>query len=81
LQIAGAAYKSSQLREPMIMDTLAAAQAELGKFDEALATQKQAIEKARALRNDALVAELEKHAEAYAKKQPFRDARLKPEQK
>jgi len=65
----------------MIMDTLAAAQAESGKFDEALATEKQAIEKAKALGNTALVTELEKHAEAYAKKQPYRDARLTPEKK
>jgi F0F1-type ATP synthase membrane subunit b/b' len=81
MRIASTAYKTSQLREPMIMDTLAAAQAELGKFDEALATQKQAIEKAKALGHDALVAEIEKHAEAYAKNQPYRDERLKPEQK
>jgi hypothetical protein len=77
-RIAGAALKTSELREPMLIDTVAAALAEAGNFDKAIEIQKEAIVKAKALGDPKLVAELEKHAEAYEKKQPFRDSRLSP---
>jgi len=73
--IATAALRIAELREPLLIDTVAAAQAADGKFGDAVATQKRAIEIARALGNGKLVQEFEKHAEGYAREEPFREDR------
>ena len=53
------------------LDTLAAAYAELGQFDKALATQREAL--ALADGNEDLVRELNRHLGAYAQGQPWRE--------
>ncbi len=53
------------------LDTLAAAYAELGQFDEALATQREAL--ALAAGDEALVQELNRHLGAYAQGRPWRE--------
>jgi protein O-mannosyl-transferase len=54
--------------------TLAAAYAEVGRFSDAVATAQQAIELARATRNEGLIADLEKNIAAYRLNQPLRSA-------
>ena len=53
------------------LDTLAAAYAELGQFDKALATQREAL--ALAAGNEDLVRELNRHLGAYAQGRPWRE--------
>ena len=53
------------------LDTLAAAYAELGQFDKALATQREAL--ALAAGDEALVRELNRHLDAYAQGRPWRE--------
>lgn len=54
------------------LDTLAAAYAELGRFDEAITTQQAAIEAVEA-ENDDLRAELQRHLDAYQAGKPWRE--------
>ena len=42
--LAAAAYKVTREREPIFLDTLAASQAASGQFEQALASQKRAVE-------------------------------------
>ena len=53
------------------LNTLAAAYAELGQFDKAVATQREAL--ALAAGNEAMVRELNRHLGAYSKGQPWRE--------
>ncbi len=57
---------------PRPLDILAAAYAELGRFDEARAVQEDALSAARSAGNTALVAELERRAALYASNTPYR---------
>lgn len=52
--------------------TLAAAYAEVGRFNDAISTAQQAIELAKATRNDGLAADLERNITAYESNQPIR---------
>jgi tetratricopeptide (TPR) repeat protein len=70
--LAGGAYQTSREREPLFLDTMAAAQAQTGDFKGALATQQRAIEVARAIGNDKLVAELEKRLKPYSEGRAYR---------
>ena len=55
------------------LDTLAAAQAEAGKFDAAIATAREAASLARAHQETQLMGEIERHISLYEMGQPFRD--------
>ncbi|MBI5364572.1 MAG: tetratricopeptide repeat protein, partial [Planctomycetes bacterium] len=57
------------------LDVLAAAQAENGRFDDALATVRRAITVAESQRNAGLVQALRGREAAYAQRKPFRTAR------
>ena len=70
LQLALKANK--KLVDPRHIDTLAAAYAENGKFDEAIATEKTAIELVK-YTDDQLQKAMEKRLELYKAKRPFRD--------
>jgi Flp pilus assembly protein TadD len=72
-QIAQAALKVAELRQPLLLDTMAAASAAEGDFAGAVATQERAIASANTLGNSKLVSELRKHAASYAKKEPLRE--------
>ena len=63
-------------KDPLILDTLAAAYAEAGRFPEAVRTENQAIEAARARSKSSLVTTLEAHLELYQANQPLMDNSL-----
>ncbi len=65
-------------RDPTGLDTLAAALAELGRFEEAGRTITQAIELAEAQQDSALVEKLRQRLQLYASSRPFRDPALGP---
>src|SRR5205807_849301 len=56
----------------IVLRTLAAAYAEVDRFNDAIAAAQQAIEIARATGNDALVADLERNISAYRSNHPLR---------
>jgi Flp pilus assembly protein TadD len=61
-------------QSPQILDTLAAALAENGRFDEAVQTAKQACQLAVAQTNPALVTALQKRIELYQSRSPYHEA-------
>jgi tetratricopeptide (TPR) repeat protein len=70
--IAERALEISRRREPMLLDTVAAAQAEAGNFEDAIVTEKRAIELAKAIQDEKLVGLLEGHLAGFQRKQPVR---------
>ena len=56
-----------------VLDTLAAAYAEAGSWDEATATARRAIELAKAAKDDALAGQIEAHLKLFEQQQPLRD--------
>jgi hypothetical protein len=72
-RLAKAAFEMNRGRMPLSLDTLAAAHAEAGKFDEALRTQEQAIALAKEIGDEKLVAELEKRLAPYRDGKPYRE--------
>jgi tetratricopeptide (TPR) repeat protein len=73
LRLAEKACQLTQNKEHTYVDTLAAAYAELGRFDEAIKTQQEAIQLAQQAEQPENVAEYEKRLKLYEQKQPFRD--------
>ncbi|MGO8697772.1 MAG: tetratricopeptide repeat protein [Limisphaerales bacterium] len=70
------ATRASQLTgggNPIILHTLAAAYAETGRYGEAKATARHALELAVAQNNDGLIAKLEKEIKLYEANRPVRD--------
>jgi len=59
--------------KPRYLDTLAAAQAEMGQFREAVETVRQAVELARDAQDEATAAEIEKRIPLYERGEPFRE--------
>ena len=59
----------------IVLRTLAAAYAEVGRFSDAITTAQQAIEIARASGNEGLATDLEKNIAAYQSNQPIRSGR------
>ena len=57
---------------PVILHTLAAAYAEVGKFDDAIRTTRNAIEVAQAKGREAMVAELNEELQQYQARKPMR---------
>jgi tetratricopeptide (TPR) repeat protein len=59
----------------IVLRTLAAAYAETGRFNDAIAAAQQAIEVSRATGNDGLIVDLERSIAAYQSNQPVRSGR------
>ncbi|NWK54947.1 ASPIC/UnbV domain-containing protein [Verrucomicrobiaceae bacterium N1E253] len=72
LRCATRAVELSQYQEPGYLDTLAAAYAELGKFDQAIKIARQALPLAKKQANASLVQSLQKAVSLYANRQPMR---------
>jgi protein O-mannosyl-transferase len=59
-------------RQPTLLDTLAAAYAEVGRFDDAVLTAQRALDRARSFGNTNLAAEIGARIHLYQKHQPYR---------
>ena len=73
VQFAEAANQMTQYKYPDMVDTLAAAYAEAGRFSEALATARRALELARAAGKADLARDIEKRIALYQQGQAYRD--------
>jgi tetratricopeptide (TPR) repeat protein len=73
LRLAEKACKLTNNRQHMYVDTLAAAYAELGRFDEAVKTMQQAIELVKQTDDKENLAAYEERLKLYEQKQPYRD--------
>jgi tetratricopeptide (TPR) repeat protein len=73
LRLALQACHATQSRQPEFLDALAAAQAELGQFAEAVATAKQALALAAASPRPDLAQQIRQRLHLYENRQPFRD--------
>jgi tetratricopeptide (TPR) repeat protein len=78
VKFAETALQLSSGKQPEYWDTLAAAQAEAGNFKEAVAAGEKALEQARALRADDLVAGIQQRLELYKKGIPYHAAAQRP---
>ena len=67
------ACKITQFKEPVMIGTLAAAYAEAGRFDEAVATARKARELALAAGRQGLADENQKLIQLFSARQPYRD--------
>jgi tetratricopeptide (TPR) repeat protein len=74
IELARKACQLSQWKEPLYLDTLAAAYAEIGDFDKAIAHQKKALEDTEYEKRYG--AEGRKRLELYSQKTPYRDSAL-----
>lgn len=81
VRLAEKAAAESQHQAPAILDTLAGAYAETGRFDEALSTARQAIALAGAAGQRPLNKEIERHLRLYEKRLPFRTTFQMPHDK
>ncbi len=66
------ASKVTDPKQPTLLDTLAAAYAEVGRFDDALRTAQTALDRARSFGNTNLATEIEARLQLYQKQQPYR---------
>lgn len=73
LRLAKQALAQKGRPEPEILDTLAAAQAELGRFAIAVSTAERAVDEARRRGNEALAATVAGRARTYARGRPYRE--------
>jgi tetratricopeptide (TPR) repeat protein len=73
VRLAEKACKLTENREHGLLDTLAAAYAELGRFDDAVKTQQEAIKLAQEADNQESVKIYEERLKLYEQRQPFRD--------
>ena len=73
LELAKRACELSKWQDAEYIDTLAAAEAEVGKFDDAVKYEQQAIDATKAANANA--SDLEKHMSFYLKQKPFRDVK------
>lgn len=74
VRLAERACKATDFREPTFLNTLAAAYAEAGRFDEAIQTLRKVIPHASATQNQELVNDLERRLELYeARRRPGPD--------
>lgn len=70
--LATRACQATGYQDPRVLDTLAAAHAEAGEFDEAVETAQQAIDLAKGRELSALADEISLRLELYRAKQPYR---------
>lgn len=73
LRLARQGFEASRRMTPVFLDSVAAAHASAGRFDEALAAQRQAVEFARPLGDAKLLASMETRAALYAEKKPYHE--------
>ena len=78
--LAQRAVKLSGGREPAILDTLAAAYAEAGRFSEAVKTAQKAIDLATQQNRQTLAASIKARRQLYEAKTPFRELSSAPSQ-
>jgi len=78
LVYAGKAAALAGAAQPVVLDTLALALAEAGRFDEAVAIEKQAAELARAGGQNEDAAAMQQRLELYKKHQPWRESFRQP---
>jgi Flp pilus assembly protein TadD len=74
--LAERANELSERRDPGLLDTLAAAYAEAGRFPEAIATVREGISLAVSAGSKALAQELEKRQELYEQEKPYREIQV-----
>ena len=65
--------RASNSLDPGFLNTLAAAYAETGRFDEAIANGEKAVQMAREVRQNQLVQQFVNCLEFYRRRQPYRD--------
>lgn len=73
VEISEHAVSVTRAMNPTVLDTLAAALAEVGRFDDALDAADRAISLARRLDDPAFVARIEKRRALYAEHEPYRE--------
>ena len=76
--LAGAALEYSGPRRSWVLDTLAAAHAELGQFASATNFANQAASWARSANDPALAAEISRRLELYRQRKPYREPPRNP---
>ena len=64
----------TQQKHPQILDTLAAAYAAVGQFDEAVKIARRAIAQAKAAQKDELAEEIQGRLDLYSRRQPYRES-------
>ena len=73
VELAQHAFRTSDVAEPMILDTLAAAYAEAGLFPEAVRWAREAIYLAKRQKNEAMAASVEARMRLYQARTPYRE--------
>ena len=73
VEFATRAAELTHRNAPNVLDTLAAAYAEAGRFDDAVATLREAVQKTQALGLVGGAADLQAHLKLYQAKQPYRE--------
>jgi tetratricopeptide (TPR) repeat protein len=73
VKLAGQADELTGGHDPTVLDTLGAAYAEAGQYDQALAVANRALEAATASRNDTLAGMIRSRMQLYEAKQPYRN--------
>jgi len=71
IQLAEKACELTDFNQPNMLDTLAAAYASAGRFDEAVEVTEKALRLARAAKVEQMITEIEGHLQLYLKGQPF----------
>ena len=79
VQLAEQAVKPSGGKEPALLDTLAAAYAEAGRFQDAARTAREALQLATSQKNQRLADSLHKRIKVYDEGKPWRDLPPVPE--
>lgn len=74
LRLAQRAVRQAARADPQLLDTLAAAQAEVGRWDDAVATARIAVQAAEKAGNPALAATIAARARSYAAGRPHRES-------
>lgn len=72
VELAQRAARPTPVNDAVLLDTLAAAYAEAGRFDEAIATARKAVHLARTGKRDALADEIKSRLSLYRKRHPYR---------
>lgn len=75
LRLAEKACRTTENKQHVYLDTLAAAQAEQGLFEEAASTMQNALELAQQENNAATIEAYERRLELYQRKEPYREGR------
>ena len=74
VELAQIACELTDYKVATTLDTLAAAYAQLGQFDKAVETAAQAVQLARATKNEKLAKDIQRNLELYKAKRPYRES-------